>query len=93
MLHTITKRLEICMDVNTEIQWTLSISTTLYLEQNVRSLEISPKNTAEPFELLYLELFPISNKFSGPLNHFLSLSRTFTNSNFIFEFLNKFEFE
>ena len=45
------------------------------------------------FELLYLELFPISNKFSGPLNHFISLSRTFTYSNFIFEFPNKFEFE
>ena len=45
------------------------------------------------FELLYLELFPISNKFSGPLNHFLSLSRTFTYSNLIFEFPNKFKFE
>ena len=44
-------------------------------------------------ELLYLELFLISNKLSGPLNHFLSLSRTFTYSNFIFEFPNKFEFE
>ena len=32
-----------------EIQWILSISSTLswvFLEQNVRSLEISPKNTA-----------------------------------------------
>ena len=37
------------------------------------------------FELLYLELFSILNKFSGPLNHFLSLSRKFTYSNFIFD--------
>ena len=44
-------------------------------------------------ELVYLELFPISNKFSGPLNHFLSLSRTFAYSNLIFELPNKFEFE
>ena len=34
---------------------------------------------------LYLEYLSISNKFSGPLNHFLSLSRKFTYSNFIFD--------
>ena len=52
---------------------------SLYLEQNVRSLEISPKHCiAFPYsELLYLELFPISNKFSGPLNHFLSVSNIY----------------
>ena len=44
-------------------------------------------------ELLYLKLFPIWNKFSSPLNHFLSLSQTFIYSNFIFEFPNKFKFE
>ena len=45
------------------------------------------------FELLYLELLPLSKKFLGSLSHFLSLSRTFTYSNFISEFRNKLEFE
>ena len=34
------------------------------------------------FKLPYLKLFTISNKCSGPLNHFLSLSWTSTYSNF-----------
>ena len=69
---------------------------SLYLKQNVWSLEIFSQEYCIAFlyfELLHLELFPISNTFSGSLNHFLSISRTLTYSNFIFEFPNKFEFE
>ena len=80
------------MDAKMHLQWTLSISTTLYLEylsisnKMFRSLKLRQEHCIAflYFEFLYLELFPVSNKFSGPLNHFLSLSRRFTNSNFIF---------
>ena len=77
------------------LQWTLSISNI-----SLSRIKCSvPWNFPQVhciaflyFEFLYLELFPISNKFSGPLNHFLSISRTFTYLNLIFEFPNKFEF-
>ena len=65
-----------------QLRWTLSISTTLYLEYLSISNKILghlkfPPRTLHSLSLfsylLYLELFPISNKFSDPLNHFLSL--------------------
>ena len=71
------------------LQLTLSVSITLYLEYLSISISVPwnfPKEDCIAFlyfELLYLELFPISNKFSGPLNHFLSLSRTSAFSKFI----------
>ena len=69
------------------IQWTLSISTTLYLEllsisnKNLGPLDIcvvSKLFLSLYLELLYLEFFSISNKNLGPLRLFLSLSRTFS---------------
>ena len=70
-----------------KVQWTLSISTTLYL----KLLSISNKKLtlldicvfSKLFlslfrEPLYLEFFPILNKHLGPLRLFLSLSRTFS---------------
>ena len=71
------------------IQWTLSISTTLYLEllsisnKNLGPLDIcvvSKLFLSLYLELLYLEFFSISNKNLGPLRLFLSLSRTFSRS-------------
>ena len=68
------------------IQWTLSISTTLYLELlSISNQSLGPLDIcvgSKPFsslylELLYLEFFSISNKTPGPLRLFLSLSRTF----------------
>ena len=75
-------------NINENIQWTLSLSrlpSISNISLSRRKLHLSPRtlHTFLYFKFLYLELFPMSNKFSGPLNHFLSLSRTFTYSNFI----------
>ena len=69
------------------IQWTLSISTTLYLELlSISNKKLGPLDICVLsklflslyLELLYLEFFSISNKNLGPLQLFLSLSRTFS---------------
>ena len=69
------------------VQWTLSISTTLYLEiLSISNKKLGPVEIcvlSQLFlslylELLYLEFFSISNKNLGPLRLFLSLSRTFS---------------
>ena len=69
------------------IQWTLSISTTLYLEPlSISNKKLGPLDIcvlsklflALYLELLYLKFFSISNKNLGPLRLFLSLSRTFS---------------
>ena len=67
--------------IQVELQWTLSISTTLYLEL----LSISNKKFG-PLDIcvlskLFLSLilnFSISNKNLGPLQLFFPLSRTFS---------------
>ena len=70
-----------------DIQWTLSISTTLYLELlSISNNKLGPLDICVLsklflslyLELLYLEFFSISNKNLGPLRLFLSLSRTFS---------------
>ena len=69
------------------IQWTLSILTTLYLELlSISNKKLGPLDICVLsklflslyLELLYLEFFSISNKNLGPLRLFLSLSRTFS---------------
>ena len=72
---------------NTWIQWTLSISTTLYLELlSISNKKFGPLDICVLsklflsfyLELLYLEFFSISNKNPCPLRLFLPLSRTFS---------------
>ena len=67
------------------IQWTLSILTTLYLELlSISNKKLGPLDICVLsklflslyLELLYLEFFSISNKNYDPLRLFLSLSRT-----------------
>ena len=63
------------------IQWSLFISTTLYLEHlSVSNYLPGPWNISTKYTLifsLYLELLSISNKNFGPVATILSLSRTF----------------
>ena len=70
-----------------KVQWTLSISTTLYLKllsilnKKLSLLDIcvfSKLFLSLYLEPLYLEFFSISNKNLGPLRLFLSLSQTFS---------------
>ena len=70
-----------------QVQWTLSILTTLFLEllsisnKKLGLLDISVLSKlflSLCLELLYLEFFSILNKNLGPLQLFLSLSRTFS---------------
>ena len=73
--------------IGKELQWILSISTTLYLELlSISNKKFGPLDICVLsklfltlyLELLYLEFFSISNKNLGPLRLFLSLSRTFS---------------
>ena len=73
------------------IQWTLSISTTLYLELlSISNNSLGPLDICERsklflslyLELLYLEVFSISNEVLGPAWLFLSLSLSLSISNF-----------
>ena len=79
--------------------WSLLLENTvdsLYLEYLSISNKMFGHLKFPPKTLRSLSLsrtFPYIKPISGPLNHFLSLSRTFTYSSFIFEFPNKFEFE
>ena len=70
-----------------ELQCTLSISTTLYLELlYISNKKLGPLDISVIIklflslylELLYLEFFSISNKILGPLRLFLSISPTFS---------------
>ena len=70
-----------------EIQWTLSITTTLYLELlSISNKKLGPLDICAfsklflslYLELLYLEFFSISNKNLGPLPLILSVSQTFS---------------
>ena len=77
----------VTMIMSNKIQWTLSISTTLYLELlSISNKKLDPLGICVLsklflslyLELLYLEFFSILNKNLGPLQLFLSLSRTFS---------------
>ena len=70
-----------------QIQWTLSIITTLYLQLlSISNKKLGPLDICVLsklflslyLELLYLEFFSISNKNLGPLPLILSVSRTFS---------------
>ena len=69
-----------------DVQWTLSISNTLYLELlSISNNFLCPLDISIDSSLIfslyleppYLELLFISNKNVGPMQIFLSLSRTF----------------
>ena len=104
LLNLISRRL-ICLSVRPQNSqnrsYIFNTVDSLYLDYPLSRTKCSaPWNFPQQhyidffyFEPLYLKLFPILNKFSGPLNHFLSLSQAFPYSNFIFQFPNKLEFE
>ena len=73
--------------MSNKLQWTLSISTTLYLELlSISKKKLGPSDIfvlsklflSLYLKLVYLEFFSMLNKNLGPLQLFLSLSRTFS---------------